>query len=210
MTFIKGIASIGAAMLIGLSAHVGAGRVCRGPNARGEQRRRKRERNNRPDRPDFRSSALHRVSLASNPGCRAIILRAGDCLISSTDYIQVSPDQRLSGAGARAFPAAAAETSSASRTLPDGSLIGANGLRLRQPPCRTPRPIDGQTFSSLGATPGTYEWTWGSGANQNFTLVVGAGAIPEPSTWAMMLLGFAGLGFVGYQSAGRRRTACNV
>ena len=24
-------------------------------------------------------------------------------------------------------------------------------------------------------------------------------AIPEPSTWAMMLLGFAGLGFAGYR-----------
>ena len=52
-----------------------------------------------------------------------------------------------------------------------------------------------QTFSSLGATPGAYEWTWGSGANQNFTLVIGTR--PGPSTWAMMLLGFAGLGFVG-------------
>ena len=28
-------------------------------------------------------------------------------------------------------------------------------------------------------------------------------AIPEPSTWAMMLLGFAGLGFVGYRKADR-------
>ena len=64
-----------------------------------------------------------------------------------------------------------------------------------------------QTFGSLGVTPGTYEWTWGSGANQNFTLVIGT-VVPEPSTWAMMLLGFAGLGFVGYQS--RRRTACNA
>ena len=26
-----------------------------------------------------------------------------------------------------------------------------------------------------------------------------SGAIPEPSTWAMMLLGFAGLGFAGYR-----------
>jgi hypothetical protein len=34
--------------------------------------------------------------------------------------------------------------------------------------------------------------------------------VPEPSTWAMMLLGFAGLGFVGYQSAGRRRAAWNL
>jgi hypothetical protein len=26
-------------------------------------------------------------------------------------------------------------------------------------------------------------------------------AAPEPSTWAMMLLGFAGLGFAGYRSS---------
>jgi|SRR5665213_1041643 len=56
----------------------------------------------------------------------------------------------------------------------------------------------GQTFSTLGVTPGTYEWTWGTGTNQNFTLVIGS-AVPEPSTWAMMLLGFAGLGFMGYR-----------
>ena len=66
-----------------------------------------------------------------------------------------------------------------------------------------------QTFSSLGATPGTYKWTWGTGANQNFTLVIGT-VVPEPSTWAMMLLGFAGLGFLGLRSAGRRRTAPNA
>jgi hypothetical protein len=28
-------------------------------------------------------------------------------------------------------------------------------------------------------------------------------AVPEPSTWAMMLLGFAGLGFVGYRASRR-------
>ncbi|HTZ68205.1 MAG TPA: PEP-CTERM sorting domain-containing protein [Roseiarcus sp.] len=27
------------------------------------------------------------------------------------------------------------------------------------------------------------------------------GPIPEPSIWAMLLLGFAGLGFVGYRKA---------
>ena len=58
---------------------------------------------------------------------------------------------------------------------------------------------DSQTFSSLGVTRGRYEWTWGTGANQNFTLVV----VPEPSAWAMMLLGFAGLGFAGYRAAHR-------
>ena len=63
-----------------------------------------------------------------------------------------------------------------------------------------------QTFASLGATPGRYEWTWGSGANQNFTLDIGT-VVPEPSTWAMMALGFAGLGLAGWR---HRRTACNV
>ncbi|HZZ23001.1 MAG TPA: PEPxxWA-CTERM sorting domain-containing protein [Roseiarcus sp.] len=66
---------------------------------------------------------------------------------------------------------------------------------------------DGQTFSSLGATPGTYKQTWGTGANQSFTLVIGAAVVPEPSTWAMMLLGFAGLGLAEWR---HRRTACNV
>ena len=36
------------------------------------------------------------------------------------------------------------------------------------------------TFNSLGVTPGTYEWTWGNGANQNFTLQVGPAA-PTPT-----------------------------
>ncbi len=32
------------------------------------------------------------------------------------------------------------------------------------------------------------------------------GSVPEPSAWAMMLLGFAGLGFVSYRQARRRPT----
>jgi hypothetical protein len=35
--------------------------------------------------------------------------------------------------------------------------------------------------------------------------VPSAGAIPEPSTWAMILLGFAGLGFAGYRKAKSER-----
>ena len=31
----------------------------------------------------------------------------------------------------------------------------------------------GQSFATLGVTPGTYVWKWGSGANQNFTLQIG-------------------------------------
>ena len=80
-------------------------------------------------------------------------------------------------------------TASTDLYVPDGYVSGS--------PLSDTATYDSQTFSSLGATPGTYEWTWGTGPNQNFTLVIGAAAVPEPSTWAMMLLGFAGLGFLG-------------
>jgi hypothetical protein len=39
-----------------------------------------------------------------------------------------------------------------------------------------------------------------------FDLAIG-GAVPEPSTWAMMLAGFAGLGFAGYRRAREPRAA---
>jgi PEP-CTERM motif len=78
--------------------------------------------------------------------------------------------------------------------VPDGYTSGS--------PLSDTSTYDGATFASLGVTPGRYEWTWGSGANQNFTLVIG-GAVPEPSIWAMMLLGFAGLGFAGYKSSAK-------
>ena len=42
-----------------------------------------------------------------------------------------------------------------------------------------------------------------TGSTSHFTLV--SGAIPEPSTWAMMLLGFAGLGFAAWRRV--RQTA---
>ena len=40
-----------------------------------------------------------------------------------------------------------------------------------------------------------------------FTIVVTqlAAAVPEPSTWAMMILGFAGVGFMAYR---RRKVRC--
>jgi hypothetical protein len=40
-----------------------------------------------------------------------------------------------------------------------------------------------------------------SGANVSFTSTVAA--VPEPATWAMMVLGFLGLGFVAYRRNGR-------
>jgi hypothetical protein len=62
-----------------------------------------------------------------------------------------------------------------------------------------------KNFDDLHLVAGTYTWTWGSGDSlDSFTVNVGqVAAVPEPSTWAMMMLGFAGVGFMAY----RRRTA---
>ncbi len=55
------------------------------------------------------------------------------------------------------------------------------------------------SFASLGMTQGTYTWTWGSGATaDSLTINIGRvtqpGAVPEPATWAMLILGFGILG----------------
>jgi hypothetical protein len=50
------------------------------------------------------------------------------------------------------------------------------------------------TFASLGVTPGTYVWTWGTGLeNQNFTLVIGGAGVPDGGS-TVSLLGCALLG----------------
>ncbi len=59
---------------------------------------------------------------------------------------------------------------------------------------------DGQTLASLGLTPGRYVYTWGSGADAD-RLTVNIGGVPEPATWAMMMVGFVGLGLAGYRAA---------
>jgi hypothetical protein len=60
-----------------------------------------------------------------------------------------------------------------------------------------------QTFDSLGVTPGTYEWTWGSGtSNDSFTLdIVAPASVPEPAS--VLLLAGALVGLVVC-----RRRAC--
>jgi hypothetical protein len=64
---------------------------------------------------------------------------------------------------------------------------------------------DNATFASLGVTPGVYTWTWGSALNgdaDSFTLkVVAPTGVPEPSTWAVMLVGFAVLGFAAFRAS---------
>ena len=82
--------------------------------------------------------------------------------------------------------------------------------------------IDSQFFNAIGSANGTgktvlgvtapysitevYTMTnlTGDSGNTNLTIDLnGVGTVPEPATWAMMLAGFASLGFAGYRKARR-------
>jgi hypothetical protein len=79
------------------------------------------------------------------------------------------------------------ELTQASSTIGDAvGIFGALGVPhgyASDSPLSDTATYDDATFSSLGATPGTYKWTWGTGANQNFTLVIGSSP-PAPSEFA--------------------------
>jgi hypothetical protein len=63
---------------------------------------------------------------------------------------------------------------------------------------------DDTNLTDLDVTPGSYVWTWGTNNENSFTLDVVA--VPEPSTWALMLAGMCLLGFFG-----RRKLAyCSI
>jgi hypothetical protein len=66
--------------------------------------------------------------------------------------------------------------------------------------------FDNATFASLGLTPGTYTWTWGTGANQNFTLQIGAAGVPDGGS-TVSLLGFGLLGLAALRRKLRGKTS---
>ena len=59
------------------------------------------------------------------------------------------------------------------------------------------------TVASLGVTPGTYVWSWGAGANQDFTLIIRGAGVPDGGS-TVSLLGFALVGL----TALRRKLSC--
>jgi hypothetical protein len=72
-----------------------------------------------------------------------------------------------------------------------GDVVGATPVYLYVPsgytsdsPLSDSATWDNLTFSSLGVTPGNYEWSWGTGTNQNFTLEIQA--VPEPSLFGLV------------------------
>ena len=63
-------------------------------------------------------------------------------------------------------------------------------------------PLTTYSFTFTTTAPGQLSFTDLSGGNNNIGNLldnVSVSAVPEPSTWAMMILGFFGLGFMGYR-----------
>ena len=64
--------------------------------------------------------------------------------------------------------------------------------------------MDRRDVASLGLTPGTYEWTWGTGMDaDSFTLQIGPAGVPDTGS-TLSLLSFASLGLVAL----RRKLRC--
>jgi len=59
------------------------------------------------------------------------------------------------------------------------------------------------TLASLGITPGSYTWSWGSGANADTATIT---AVPEPATWLLL----ASAASTGAVVAWRRRRCCSA
>ena len=79
--------------------------------------------------------------------------------------------------------------------------IDGNGLVFNTAPLG-----QGYVFGIYSVGANEYQGAlFGPGGSNNYyaynvPLTVSAGAVPEPSTWAMMLIGFAGLCFAGYRA----------
>jgi hypothetical protein len=136
----------------------------------------------------------------SSPGTAAVIPSAAAVIVGLNSNVDV-----YTGISGPASFGSGGETIASSGS---GDIFGIDEGTLGVPEGYTGTALsgsstyDGQTLTMLGLKPGTYVYTWGSGADAD-SLTVNISSVPEPSTWAMMLIGFAGLGFAAYRARNR-------
>jgi hypothetical protein len=140
------------------------------------------------------------ISGADNPGIVPSlgVISTGP-FASSIDVYQGFTGPTNFGSGAGALPNTAS-----------GDFVGISGVGLELfvplnyisgAALSDSMTFNNATFASLGVTPGTYVWTWGNGANQRFTLRIGA--VPDGGS-TISLLGCALLGLAAF----RRKLRC--
>jgi PEP-CTERM motif len=112
------------------------------------------------------------------------------CLQGTWDDVMTGPINGFALALAASDPPLNGLTMS-SDTIPAGLLGIPRGMALAQTALTSPVTID--CASPLGCTLAS--------TSANVSGTFSAGSVPEPSTWAMMLLGFAGLGYAGYRAS---------
>jgi hypothetical protein len=110
-------------------------------------------------------------------------------------------DSQLLGQTWRFYPALHGSDTS---QYDDGGGTGANGLSFG---AVTPPYVDSyqQVFNSTQSGESfTYSFDFSNNSNNEPSylrvMVSTSSAIPEPSTWSMMVLGFAGLGYAGFRT----------
>ena len=75
-------------------------------------------------------------------------------------------------------------------------LVGVSTGYTSGTPISADMMLPGQTIAGMTLIPGTYTFTIPS---DTITLNIAGSSVPEPSTLAMMLNGFAALGFAAYR-----------
>lgn len=102
-----------------------------------------------------------------------------------------------------------AAVGSNSFTFPDGTSVPGLGFSAQNPP-----DVDTfyQAFATVVGQSYTYSFDYSNntgnlGLATNSLLTATASSVPEASTWAMLLFGFAGLGFASYRA---RRAAASI
>ena len=92
-----------------------------------------------------------------------------------------------------------------------GALLGPDWSNTEAVGINNLGDIAGYGHYNNGTVSGTYGFLLTPSATAAVSAIPGsAAAAPEPSTWAMLAVGFAGLGFVGYRGARRREARGEV